>query len=241
VTGSSRGIGKAIVLTLAEHGASVAVHYTSREDAARNTAALAVRHGGSVGVFCANLAEPGASQHLFEEVKSYFGRVDILVLNASIQIRSHLLEVSRQDFDQQLSVNLWASMELVQLALPAMIEQGWGRILTIGSVQQCHPHPEMLVYAASKAAQFNMVVNLARQVAHHGVTVNNLSPGTIETDRNTEALANPHYRAQVLSKIPSQRFGRPEDCAGAALLLCSDAGCYITGIDLTVDGGLHLE
>ena len=98
----------------------------------------------------------------------------------------------------------------------------------------------MPIYAGLKAAQTSMMRNLARQLAPHGVTCNTLAPGVIETDRNAGVLADEAYRDMVRAKIPSGVFGTPEDCTGAALLLCSDAGRYITGVHLLVDGGMHL-
>jgi NAD(P)-dependent dehydrogenase (short-subunit alcohol dehydrogenase family) len=133
-----------------------------------------------------------------------------------------------------------ATLRLIQLCEPAMTARRWGRILTIGSVQQSRPHPDMAIYAASKSAQLNLVPNLARQLAPFGVTINNLAPGVISTDRNADALADAVYAAQVRAKIPAGRFGDPGDCTGAALLLCSEAGRYITGQDLYVDGGMAL-
>jgi glucose 1-dehydrogenase len=110
--------------------------------------------------------------------------------------------------------------------------------VTIGSIQQVKPHPRMLVYAGSKAAQANWARNLARQYAGRGVTLNNLAPGVIETGRNRHAVqAN---RADIEARVPIGRVGRPDDLVGAALLLCSDAGQYINGADLFVDGGLHV-
>ncbi len=241
VTGSSRGIGRAILLGLAEHGANVALHYRGAAAEAQKTVEHARKYGVKANAFAVDLAEPGAAQRLYSLVTQEFGPIDILVSNASVQIRRPWAEITAAEFDLQVSVNLRASMELMQLVIPGMMERRWGRVITVGSVQQLHPHPEMLVYAATKAAQCNMVMNLSRQVARYGVTVNNLSPGTIETDRNTEVLANAAYRAQVLDRIPAQRLGQPEDCVGVALLLCSEAGSFITGIDLTVDGGSHLE
>jgi NAD(P)-dependent dehydrogenase (short-subunit alcohol dehydrogenase family) len=131
-------------------------------------------------------------------------------------------------------------MELMQLAAPAMRERKWGRILTIGSVQEALPHPDMLVYAASKSAQESMTRNLARQLGGCGITVNNLAPGVILTDRNISRLGDEAYRQRVLDLIPTRTFGQPEDCAAAAVLLCSDAGRYINGANLFVDGGMQL-
>ena len=113
-------------------------------------------------------------------------------------------------------------------------------VLTVGSVQESLPHPDMVIYGASKCAQAGLVRNLAMQVAGCGVTVNNLAPGVIRTDRNTGRLADAAYSELVLAKIPARRFGAPEDCVGAALLLCSEAGRYITGQSLYVDGGMSL-
>jgi NAD(P)-dependent dehydrogenase (short-subunit alcohol dehydrogenase family) len=116
----------------------------------------------------------------------------------------------------------------------------WGRILTIGSVQQVKPHPELLIYSATKLALVNLVRSLAPQLAPKGVTINNLAPGAIATGRNADVLANEEYRRKVLAKIPLGYVGEPQDCAGLALVLCSDAGRYITGADFCVDGGMSL-
>ena len=110
----------------------------------------------------------------------------------------------------------------------------------MGSVQERRPHPAMIAYAASKGAQENMVRNVARQVASEGITVNNLCPGVFATDRNAEALGNPVYAEKVKNAIPMHDYARPEDAAGAALLLASEAGRYITGATLLMDGGLSL-
>ncbi|MEI8244298.1 MAG: SDR family oxidoreductase, partial [Lentisphaerota bacterium] len=117
-------------------------------------------------------------------------------------------------------------------------ERKWGRVLSIGSVQQKKPHRDMLIYAATKAAQTNMVQNLAVQVAPFGVTVNNLAPGVIVTDRNSVQMSDQTICETVLKKIPAGFIGQSEDCVGAAVLLCSDAGRYITGQDFYVDGGM---
>ena len=102
------------------------------------------------------------------------------------------------------------------------------------------PHKDMLIYAAAKAAQVNMVQNLAKQFAPYGVTVNNIAPGVIETPRNTAVLTDESYKEKVLAGIPASYIGRPDDCSGQILLLCSDAGRYITGEDIFIDGGMQL-
>ena len=121
-----------------------------------------------------------------------------------------------------------------------MQKQAWGRIITIGSVQQQKPHKDMLVYAATKSAQENMVRNLAKQLAPAGITVNNVAPGVIETPRNYEALADEEYKKQVMNGIPCGYAGLPTDCSGLVLFLCSEAGRYMTGEDIYIDGGMKL-
>jgi glucose 1-dehydrogenase len=240
VTGSSRGIGAAIALGLAECGADVAVHCVSRRDEAQKIADQIKSFGVKSGIVAANLAEDDAPKKAFDSAVEILGRVDILVSNVSIQIRSEWNKITRDDFEKQVSVNWRASLELMQLAIPEMTKRNWGRVLSIGSVQQRKPNREMLIYAAAKAAQTNMVQNLAVQVAPFGVTVNNLAPGVIGTDRNSAPLSDQAIRETVLKKIPAGFIGQSEDCVGAAILLCSDAGRYITGQDFYVDGGMSL-
>ena len=121
-----------------------------------------------------------------------------------------------------------------------MRDNKWGRIVTLGSVQQLRPNPQMIVYAASKAAQSNMVKLLATQLGKYGITINNLSPGAIETIRNKEALADTAYRKKIENAIPIGYVGQPSDIAPTALLLCTDAGRYITDTDILVDGGMSI-
>ena len=166
---------------------------------------------------------------------SAWSPVDILVLNASIEMPEPFEAIDRGRFDRQIAVNLRSPMELLQELVPPMGRRGWGRVVTIGSVQQVRPHPRMLVYAGTKAAQLNWAWNLARQFGGQGVTVNNLAPGAILTARNREQMA---VEGELLAqRIPTGRLGRPDDLVGAALLLCSDAGAYINGVNLYVDGG----
>lgn len=240
VTGSSRGIGKAMALGLAEAGADVVIHCSSAVTAAGEVRDQVLALGRRAGVVQADLAHVGAAARIFEPSRQLLGRIDILVLNASAQHRQAFEQVTPGELDEQFTVNFRGTFELLQLALPPMRRQGWGRVLTIGSVQERRPHPEMPVYAALKAATSNLVHNLARQVAAEGVTVNNLSPGVIDTDRNAQVLSDAASRERLADRIPVRRIGQPDDCVGAALLLCSDAGRYITGIDLYVDGGLGL-
>ncbi|MGE3912387.1 MAG: SDR family NAD(P)-dependent oxidoreductase [Chloroflexota bacterium] len=240
VTGAPRGIGKSIALGLAECGANVVINYAHSRDLAEQAVSEAQAFGVSAYAIQAELGLPGTSKRLYEESMAALGGIDILVHNASVQYRSGWDEIPEAEFDHQINVNLKAMFELTQLAVPQMCERGWGRVLMIGSVQQARPSAQMMVYAGTKHAQLNMARNLALQVAKSGVTVNNLAPGAIDTYRNEETLADPATVARLNERIPLGRVGQPDECAAAALLLCSDAGQYITGADLFVDGGLSL-
>ncbi len=240
VTGSSRGIGAAIAVALAEAGADVMVHYTGNADQANAVAAQVAAAGRRSGVVQADLAADDAARRVYDATQAALGGIDILILNASIQTKKNWTDFTREEVDRHYAVNYRSSLELLQLCVPAMTAAKWGRVLTIGSVQELRPHPEMLPYSSLKHAQTALATGLAKPLAASGVTLNNLAPGVILTDRNNDALANPDYAAQVRAAIPARFFGESADCVGAALLLCSDAGRYITGQNLFVDGGLGL-
>ncbi len=231
ITGATQGIGFAIAKCLSEAGAKVFINGTNEEKANRASEQIA----NSIVSLC-DLSLPDCADRLY----AITGDVDILILNASIQVRKAWNEITDDEFDRQVSVNFKSSLKLIQKYAMYMKKQRWGRIITVGSVQQRKPHKDMLVYAATKSAQENMARNLAKQLAPFGITVNNVAPGVIETPRNCGALADNDYREQVINGIPMGCVGMANDCAGLALLLCSDAGRYMTGEDIYIDGGMKL-
>ena len=237
VTGARREIGRAIALGLAGAGARLAIHHAGSEEEAGDAAAV-VREieamGGQAAAFAQDFALDDAGHHLARAVSDW-ATVDVLVLNASIELPEHFTDITRERFDRQIAVNLRTTLELLQDLVPPMAERGWGRVVTIGSVQQERPHPAMLVYSGSKAAQRNWTLSLARQFGGQGVTVNNLAPGAILTARNRKQMET--EAEALVQRIPAGRLGRPDDLVGAAMLLCSDAGRYINGVNLFVDGG----
>ena len=237
VTGSSRGIGRAIALRLGNDGYFVYVHAAGNIEKAKETAEIITKNGGKAEVVTADLCDIKQTQALANNV----GDIDALILNASLQYRTPWAEISVDACYEQLNCNFVSSMLLIQSAVPNMKKNGWGRIVTIGSVQEAKPHPDMLVYSASKAAQTNMMQSLSLQLARDGITVNNVAPGVIYTDRNVKALSDPEYAKKVTDSIPAGFYGTPEDCAGIVSLLCSDEGRYITGQSIYVDGGKSVQ
>ncbi len=233
VTGSSRGIGSAIAYELALGGAEVVIHYAGREDAAIQMKETIEAAGGKCSVVHADLCDPKAYKKLVKEV----GDIDILVLNASVQYKNDWENINEEEFYNQVNCNLYASLSLIQGFVPNMRKNKFGRIITIGSVQEAKPHPQMLVYSATKAAQTNMVQSLSLQLAKDNITVNNIAPGVIATDRNAEALADKEYAEIVKNQIPLKFYGEKEDCAPIVRLICSEEGRYITGQSIYVDGG----
>ena len=218
VTGSTRGIGKAIGDAFEEFGAKV------------------IRHNSKV----CDLSQPEAIDRFFDELEKKGEMPDILVCNASIQAKIPWTEFPLDEAQKEIQVNFLATLRMFQRCYPKMKAQKWGRLITVGSVNESRPHPDMPVYAATKSAQENLVRGLSRQVAPEGVTVNNIAPGVFYTDRNKDVLADPVYGKRVTDAIPVHDYALPEDAAGAALLLASDAGRYITGTTILVDGGLSL-
>lgn len=236
VTGSSAGIGWAVTAALAEAGARVVLHGLEPvEELHRRAQALPCT---DVPVFSLDIGIDGQAEALAEGATAALGQVDILVLCASVQFRRPWTQITTDEFTRQIDVNLRAPLILLQRLVPPMQARRWGRVVAIGSVQQVKPHNEMLVYAGTKAAQASWMRNLATQVTADGVTVNNVSPGFIETARNADVLADPAWRESVRTRVPVQRLGVADDCAGTVLLLCSEAGSYINGADIAVDGGL---
>jgi NAD(P)-dependent dehydrogenase (short-subunit alcohol dehydrogenase family) len=240
VTGGGQGIGKAIALALAEYGANIIINYRSNATLAEETVRLVRAYGVQCWLWPLDLIEENITEEFNKFVSANNRKVDILIANASVQIRKPWDEVTNDEFASQVNVNLRSTLNLIQGVVPHMKEQKWGKILTIGSVQQVRPHKDMCIYAASKSGLVNLVKNLAAQLAPFGINVNNLAPGVISTARNETVLENPEYRQAVLQKIPLGYAGLPADCAALSLLLCSDAGRYVTGGNFFVDGGMSL-
>ena len=241
ITGSTQGIGFAMAEVLAMAGANIVLNGTSSPESAQPSVDTLKQSGREVWYCQSDLSKPGSAHVLFKEAVLYAGHIDILISNASVQNFNSFLDVTEEEMDYQFATNFKSSFILIQCATAAMLKKGWGRIVTIGSVQEENHNPDFSVYGALKAAQTHFIKGLARAYSKNGITFNNIAPGFIDTKRNTDFLADPENVAKMLAKIPADRVGVPEDCGGAALLLCSDASSYITGTNLFIDGGLRLK
>jgi enoyl-[acyl-carrier protein] reductase III len=238
VTGSSRGIGRAIALELARRGASLVVNYRKREDEASQTVRDAVAAGGRAIAVQANVAVPDDIERLFAALCREYGGVDFLVCNAAAGMQGMLAETTLKAWDLAMNVNARSFLLCAQLALPIMKGRGGGRILaTTARIATERAFPHYGSVAASKAAINTLTAYLAVEFAPHGITVNALSPGVVDT----EALAYFREGAAILQRArertPTGRVTAPEDVARLAAFLCSEEASMITGVALEVDGG----
>lgn len=237
ITGASRGIGKEIAKKLAKSGFYVYVNYVNGEESAQAVKEEIESEGGKCSIIKADLQAPDCAEELYSQT----GEIDVLILNASIQYRKKWYETTQEEFEAQINCNFRSALLLIQKYAPKMCENKWGRIITIGSVQERKPNPDMLVYSSAKAALTAMALSLALQLAGNGVTVNSVAPGVICTDRNSEALENETYAQEVASKIPMGFFGQSTDCSGIVDFLCTEDARYITGQNIFVDGGMGIK
>ncbi len=236
VTGSSRGIGNAVAVALGRAGASVVFHGASYSDAL----ASAVRDAASEGIECSYVCGDLSDSAQVRRISAESGEPDILVLNASVQKYVSDRNFNSGDFESMIDTNLRSCFEFIKALVPAMAAKGWGRVISIGSVNQMRPASRLAVYACIKAAQHNLMLSCAKEYAAAGITFNTVSPGVIVTDRNKEALSNEDFSAGLIECIPAKRFGKPEDCAGVAVFLASDCASYVTGANIPVAGGFQL-
>ncbi|MEM5500398.1 SDR family oxidoreductase [Ahrensia kielensis] len=238
VTGSSRGIGASIAKGLAQAGAEVIVHGQT-EEAAFDTCDIIKKNGGVAYGIGADLSSPQAGRFLIEEILRKFDALDILVINASAQINAELCDIKLEDFDLQIAVNLQSTLDMLAVALPHIAERNWGRVVSIGSINQTRPKAIVTAYAATKAAQHNIIQSQARQYAKDNVLLNTLAPGLVDTDRNADRKnADPAAWHKYVSELNWMgRAGKPEEMVGAALFLSSDACSFMTGETIILSGG----
>lgn len=247
VTGASSGIGQAISARLGAEGCNVVINYRSDAEGAETTAQTAQQEAQSAGYTIkthtvqADVSQEADIARLFKQTIDAFGNVDIVVNNAGIQIEEASHEVSTDDFDKVINVNLrgayLCSREAVQQFLR---QQQPGVIINVSSVHEVIPRPQYISYSISKGGMGNLTRTLALEYAQAGIRVNAIAPGATVTPINEDWVNDPQKKAEINSHIPLARPGTPEEMAAATAFLVSDEASYITGQTLYIDGGLTL-
>ena len=230
VTGGSRGIGEAIAIALAKAGAAVAVNYRERSQEAAAVVENIQRNGGRAAAIAADVSLAGAVRDMISDVESRLGPIDILVNNAGIAVTRGLDEITEEDFDRTVAVNLKSAFLCTQGVLAGMRRRRWGRIVNISSIAARGAGSISVAYNASKAGLEGLTRGYASRLAPEGVTVNAVAPGLIDTERG-----KPLIEAGVVARIPVGRSGTGEEIAQAVMLLVRDG--FITGQTLAVNGG----
>ena len=234
VTGSATGLGAAMAIALAEAGATVACHGNRR--LADQTVASIVAGGGNAKAFSADLSESSGAERLFDEASS-LGSIDILINNAGMIYRSAAEEMAIKDWERVLNVNLTSMFRLCQLAGKSMLARKRGKIINVASLLSFQGGIRVAAYAASKGGVAQLTKALANEWAARGINVNAIAPGYFRTENTSALQADETRNRQILERIPAQRWGEPEDLAGAAVFLASDASRYMHGEVLVIDGG----
>ncbi len=239
ITGASRGIGRASALALARAGASVLLQATNA-DRLTDLASEIIQAGGQALILAGDVADPATATLAVKATLDGFGRLDILVNNAGINTRSSTLDMTLQDWSRVIEVNLNGTLHFCRAALPPMIAQGAGRIVNVSSTTAKTPHRNAApAYGASKAAVNYLTMHLAQEMAPHGIRVNGVCPGPVETDMSQQWT--PDYRRRVTAGVPLGRLGRPEEVAETVLFLASPASGFITGETINANGGTYMN
>jgi enoyl-[acyl-carrier protein] reductase III len=241
VTGSSRGIGRAIALELARRGAAIVVHYLRKKSAADEVVSAIEDIGGKAVALKANLAEADKIEALFDDIEEKFGRCDIFIGNAASGTPRDILDVEDKHWDWTMDVNARAILRCAQRAAPLMATAGWGRIVNISSPGSARVLPHYAAIGMSKAVVEAMTRYLAVELASKGIIVNAVSPGMVYTDAvhafpvDLQAVVE-----QTTRRTPTQRLVTPEDVARVVAFLCSDAAAMVVGQTIVIDGGYGL-
>ncbi len=238
ITGSARGIGAAIAKRLAAAGYGVSVNYLTNRERASELVHEIETKGGSAFPFQADVADVEAVQALVEETAKRFGGIRIVVNNAGFSQHRTIEEMTIEDWNRSVAVNLSAALYTVKAALPYMRQEPWGRIVNVCSLRAMTGSDHGAHYAAAKAGVIGLTKSLALELAP-AITVNAISPGYTNTEMNAEALAK--HGDAIRAKIPAKRVAEPEEIAALAAFLASEEAGYITGETINANGGIYMR
>jgi glucose 1-dehydrogenase len=239
VTGANSGIGKAIAERFAAEGAHVAVNYRPNAGHEQEVAEMVAAFPTPGMPAPADVADRSDVQRMFDEIVAKFGRVDIAVNNAGTESKKPFVDLTDDDWNKVLKVNLYGAFLVSQLAARQMIKQGQGgKLVFISSIHEDVPFPGYTPYCVSKGGMRMLMRNVCLELAPHKINCNNIAPGAIATPINQKVLDDPQAKKNAVGEIPWGRFGKPEEVADVALFLASDESSYVTGSTYYVDGGM---
>ncbi|WP_300348985.1 3-oxoacyl-[acyl-carrier-protein] reductase [Clostridium sp.] len=236
VTGGTRGIGRAIVLKLADQGVNIVVNYRNSDKEAEELKAILKEKGVKVLTVKCDISNFEDSKNLIDKCKDEFGKIDILVNNAGITKDTLIMRMKEEDFDNVIDVNLKGTFNCAKHASAIMLKQKFGKIINMTSVVGITGNAGQVNYAASKAGVIGLTKSLARELGSRGITVNAVAPGFINTDM-TKGLSD-KVKEEAAKNIPLKKLGNPDDVANLVGFLASDLSNYITGQVINVDGGM---
>lgn len=239
VTGSATGIGKALAIRFAREGAMVVVDYVGDPEVPKQVEQAIASFGGKSVAVKADVSDPKQVKSLIESAVKAYGRLDIVVNNAGIEKKAAFVEYPFEELYKILAVNLMGPFLMCQSAARQMIKQGQGgRLINISSVHEDLPMPTNAAYCASKGGLRMLTRTIAVELAKDRITVNNIGPGAVYTPIDADVEAQPEMEKSLMSEIPLNRWGKPEEIANLAVFLASEEASYITGSTYFIDGGM---
>lgn len=242
VTGSDSGIGRGIAIEFAKQGATVVVNYVHNKEKAQEVQQTIEKNHGKVIVLQADVSQVQQAQGLIQQTVEHFNRLDIMVNNAGMEIHNPFVDVTEEQFDRVLSVDLKGVFFCAQAAAREMIKRKiQGRIINISSVHEDLAMPKNAPYCCAKGGVRMLMRTIALELAPYNITVNNIAPGAIHTPIDADVEADPEKMAALLKEIPLHRMGQPDEVAKLAVYLASDASAYVTGSTYVIDGGLMIN
>lgn len=242
ITGADSGIGRAIAIQLASEGATVVINYAHAKDKADEVLQTIQQKQGKAIVIQADVSQYQQAMGLIQQAVEHFNRLDIMVNNAGMEIHGPFLDVSEEQFDRVLGVDLKGAFFCAQAAAREMIKRKTaGRIINISSVHEDLPMPQNVPYCCAKGGMRMLTRTICLELAPNNITVNNIAPGAVHTPIDADVEADPEKMAALLKEIPLHRMAQPEEIAKLALYLASDAAAYITGSTYIIDGGLTVN